>query len=480
MTASLKRFKWFLFFPAFLFGVGWAVPLFAQFNGDGLRASYFDSPNFTSFAVSELDPNISYRWGTCPPQPGMPVSGFSVKWMGQIDPAYSEPYTIITDVTGGVSVIVNGNPVISNWVDGNYRGLSGYVTLTAGVKVPLEVDYFFGGAVTNISTIQLAWGSPSQADEIIPPSYLFSGNPIQPTPIPQTETACQSSPAVDGILNEWAWETPSSRDTVNKTVLGNTYGANAQFKTLWDENNLYVGVTVTDSQLTNPAPSPPWEGSMVEVYLDATHSRTVTVNSADFEFGFPWNSTTPWEINGRTTGVTMKTTTLATGYVVEASIPWATLGLTPSTGYTLGFDLGVDVNHNGGGCRDGQLMWNGGSDNYENTGHYGDLTLEAACPTPVSTPPATTGNPYVAPNPSNGTIVMFVYQMAGPGSADIKVWNSWGNLVAAIHDPKPAGQGSSELNVSKFGSGHYFYQVILDYDSGGQDKFRPELLAIKK
>ena len=108
------------------------------------------------------------------------------------------------------------------------------------------------------------------------------------------------------------------------------------------------------------------------------------------------------------------------------------------------------------------------------------MTLAAACPTPVSTPPAPTGNPYVAPNPSNGPTVEFVYWMAEPGTADIKVWNAWGNLSASLKDAKPAGQASSLLNVSKFAPGHYFYQVVLRYDSGRQDKYPPQLLAIKK
>jgi hypothetical protein len=206
------------------------------------------------------------------------------------------------------------------------------------------------------------------------------------------------------------------------------------------------------------------------------------VNSTDYEFIFPLNSITPWEINGRTSGVTMKTTTLAAGYAVEASIPWTTLGLTPpGPGYTMGFDVGVDVNHSGGDCRDGQLMWNGGSDNHGNTSAYGDLTLGTACPTPVSTPPAPVGgNPYVSPNPSNGDTVQFVYTMAEAGTAKITIWNAWGNLAASLSDSKAAGLQSSTLNVSSFAPGHYFYRVELDYGSGRADTFKTQVLAVKK
>ena len=61
--------------------------------------------------------------------------------------------------------------------------------------------------------------------------------------------------------------------------------------------------------------------------------------------------------------MSLRTTTTGTGYLVEASIPWSTLGMgSPAPGTLLGFDVGLDVNHNGGDCRDGQLIWNGGAD----------------------------------------------------------------------------------------------------------------------
>ena len=178
----------------------------------------------------------------------------------------------------------------------------------------------------------------------------------------------------------------------------------------------------------------------------------------------------------------MSTTTLPTGYVVEASIPWSTLGMSsPGPGTALGLDLGVDVNHNGGNCRDGEIMWNGERDDYANASAYGQLALAEACPTPVSTPPAPTGgNPYVSPNPTNGTSVQFVYTMAEAGTANIKVWNAWGNLAATISEPKGAGEQSSVLNVSSFAPGHYFYRVELDYGPGKADVFKTQVLAVKK
>jgi len=100
--------------------------------------------------------------------------------------------------------------------------------------------------------------------------------------------------------------------------------------------------------------------------------------------------------------------------------------------------------------------------------------------TPTPTPPAPGPKPYVYSNPSSGPTVRFVYQMASAGQAQIVVLNDAGNVVAQINDAKGAGVQESTLNIQSFAPGHYFYQVILQYSSGGKDQFAPEVLAVKK
>jgi hypothetical protein len=459
-------------------------PAFAQYDGYGLTGTYYTNDNLTSAAATVNDPFVSFLWYGCPPQPNMSTSIFSVQWTGWVEPAYSGPCTFLTYVAGGVSVIVGGVTLISQWTDSANTSYQGVTTLTAGTKYPLVVDYFTDGGNLTGDHIQLVWSSASQPQETIPRENLFTGAAVAATPTPQTASACQAETAnitVDGLLDQWAWGT-AGWNTVSKTVIGNTFGATASFKTLWDSNNLYLGVTVTDSVLTPAASTTLYNYSTVELYLDTTDSKSVTVGGTDYEYFFSWGATTAQEGLGRTAGVTLKTTAIPTGYVVEASIPWSTLGMaSPGSGTVLGLDLGVDVNHNGGNCRDGEIMWNGGPDNYTNASNYGQMTLAAACPTPMATPPAPAGgNPYVSPNPTNGSSVQFVYTMAQAGTANIKVWNAWGNLVATISEPKGAGEQSSVLNVTSFAPGHYFYRVELDYGPGQKDVFKTQVLAVKK
>ena len=173
-----KRFQLFLVF--FLL----TIPLHAQFNGDGLKGTYYINTNLTSGAVTEVDPTVSYRWYGCPPQPGMSGTSFSVQWLGQVEPAYSEAYTIYADVAGAVSVIVNGQVLASHWTDTGpgINRYQGTIALTAGAKYSIEVDYFTNGAVRHhrLDPAGLAKRLPS--GRIYPPPIPFFGGGSEPHP----------------------------------------------------------------------------------------------------------------------------------------------------------------------------------------------------------------------------------------------------------------------------------------------------------
>ena len=66
------------------------------------------------------------------------------------------------------------------------------------------------------------------------------------------------------------------------------------------------------------------------------------------------------------------------------------------------------------------------------------------------------------------------------GRAVIRVWNASGMLAASLEDVQPAGTQESELQIQSFAPGHYFYQVDLLYDSGRENRFNPEVLAVKR
>jgi hypothetical protein len=109
------------------------------------------------------------------------------------------------------------------------------------------------------------------------------------------------------------------------------------------------------------------------------------------------------------------------------------------------------------------------------------LTFLASSPTPTPTmvitgspaPSVTPGTSYPYPQPVVGPIVRFAYYMVEPGTVKIKVWTAGADLAAVLEEHKDAGAQSSTLDVSSFATGHYFYAIILSYDSGWAQKLVP-------
>jgi hypothetical protein len=67
----------------------------------------------------------------------------------------------------------------------------------------------------------------------------------------------------------------------------------------------------------------------------------------------------------------------AAGYKVKITVPWSAIGASgnPPLGATIGFDLAIDDDSDGGG-RDSQLVVFGTAENYQNTSAFGRLELQ--------------------------------------------------------------------------------------------------------
>ncbi|HTL07071.1 MAG TPA: PA14 domain-containing protein, partial [Chitinophagaceae bacterium] len=95
---------------------------------------------------------------------------FSVRWSGQVQPAFSETYSFSTSSDDGIRVWVNGVQLINDFTPGAVRDNSGSIALEANVKYDIVIEYFEnnGNAVA-----ALYWSSPSTPKAIIPTSRLY-------------------------------------------------------------------------------------------------------------------------------------------------------------------------------------------------------------------------------------------------------------------------------------------------------------------
>jgi len=140
-------------------------------TGTGLLGTYFHSENLTGVQLTRVDPTINFNWAwQTAPAAGMPSTQWSVRWTGQVEAEYSQTYTFSTVSDDGIKLIVNGQTLINDWTDHSARTDSGSISLVAGQKYSIEVDYYqdLGNA-----TAQLFWSSPSTAKQIVPESQLY-------------------------------------------------------------------------------------------------------------------------------------------------------------------------------------------------------------------------------------------------------------------------------------------------------------------
>ncbi|MDD5064551.1 MAG: sugar-binding protein [Phycisphaerae bacterium] len=147
----------------------------------------------------------------------------------------------------------------------------------------------------------------------------------------------------------------------------------ADFRAMWDADNLYLLVDVTDDSLVNdtrpdqavtlPTGStniPWWYDDCVEVYIDAGNSKSNQYGSEDAQYHFDWDRTSPTmgrhNEHGRMENIEFAMKTIEKGYRTEIKFPWATLGKKPSAGSSIGLDVHVNDDDEGGE-RDTKITW---------------------------------------------------------------------------------------------------------------------------
>jgi hypothetical protein len=131
----------------------------------GFYGQYFDDKNLYDFKFSRIDNSINFNWGTDSPDPRIGSDTFSIRWLGQVRPKFSETYTFSINHNNGVRLWVNGQKIIENWTD-TLATDNGTIDLKAGQDYDIQLEYY-----ENLynAVIQLFWSSTNQVREIIVP-----------------------------------------------------------------------------------------------------------------------------------------------------------------------------------------------------------------------------------------------------------------------------------------------------------------------
>ncbi|GAB4413065.1 MAG: hypothetical protein OHK0039_19610 [Bacteroidia bacterium] len=143
-------------------------------QGSGLWGSYFDDPELDLDGepqVERLDTTVHFGWGDASPLPGMlPRDYFTVRWQGEVQAVLGEMYTFVVRSDDGCRLWVGDSLLIDQWVPQAPTEHSAQMTLQAGQRYPILLEYMEikGGA-----EVSLQWSSPSTVRAVIPRCQLY-------------------------------------------------------------------------------------------------------------------------------------------------------------------------------------------------------------------------------------------------------------------------------------------------------------------
>ncbi|WNG24420.1 hypothetical protein F0U62_10650 [Cystobacter fuscus] len=144
-------------------------------NGDcktipkGLNARYFNNTTLTEpYAYNKVETSVNWSWGLNAPYPGVNADNFSTRYTGDITtpydvnfPAkYTGRYWFHTLSDEGVRLWVNGKLIIDNWTSHASTLDSGTISLEAGKRYSVLLEYYEG---TGSAGVSLLWQPPTYA-----------------------------------------------------------------------------------------------------------------------------------------------------------------------------------------------------------------------------------------------------------------------------------------------------------------------------
>jgi len=142
-------------------------------TGTGLYGEYFDNKDLSLRKLARTDATVNFDWGSGSPDALIGADTFSVRWSGWVHAPSSGSYTFHTDSDDGVRLWVDNQLLVNNWTDHGSTTNSGSITLAAGKKYDIRLEYYENGGA---ALIKLYWTVPGSAKQIIPQQWLYPRN----------------------------------------------------------------------------------------------------------------------------------------------------------------------------------------------------------------------------------------------------------------------------------------------------------------
>lgn len=195
-------------------GTGYTVSVFSNASitiypsqtpaGTGLTGYYYtnasstysSSTNFNSanLRLTRVDTNIDFTWSTTLPFTN--TGYYCIRWLGQVQPQYSETYYFVANTDDGVRLWVNDQLIINAWTNKSASDITGTINLQGGVRYNLKMEYYHADGTPTAAATHLSWYSPNQSKQVIPTSRLY------PTNVTQSATTVISPLTAVGFIHQ--------------------------------------------------------------------------------------------------------------------------------------------------------------------------------------------------------------------------------------------------------------------------------------
>jgi nitrogen fixation protein len=180
----------------------------AEALGPPLKASFYSNVNLSGSPVLVQNvANIDNDWAMT--SPIGQIDNFSIRWEGFVTSPQTSPVAFHTTTDDGVRLWVNNVLVIDKWIDQSATEHTGTIPLTAGVPVPIRMEFYEKGGD---AVAKLAWTLLAVPKEIVPTSAFSSGTASRIARLDGIELE------LDGLVLEDATVASSDSDTTGGAV----------------------------------------------------------------------------------------------------------------------------------------------------------------------------------------------------------------------------------------------------------------------
>ncbi|MCI8524643.1 MAG: hypothetical protein HFF17_01715 [Oscillospiraceae bacterium] len=225
-------------------------------------------------------------------------------------------------------------------------------------------------------------------------SALAAGGEGEPAPPAADATIIYGRPALGGQTLDAGWA-KCSELLINQHATKEDNATNGKAKLMWDEENLFLLVTVEDADLDKSS-AQNHEQDSVEVFVDQTNAKSNSLSGNLHHYRARFDSYKSYGTNtGDGSGFEVYAKTVSGGYQIEMKIPFDD-NVQPEAGGKIGLEL--QINDATGGRRIDEVKWHSKDTNsWQNGSIWGTAELAAKqADSPIAETPAAFARASVA------------------------------------------------------------------------------------